>query len=234
MLTALIVDDERLARVALRAVLEDRGRMKVAAEVPDVASAVRWLSDNRVDVVFLDIELAGNTGFELFERMLGLPPVVFVTAYDQFAVRAFEVEALDYLLKPVAPEDIDRVMLRLERRSVAAVRVTPNVTDRLRIGTSTEEHFCRFEDIIKITAAGDFTEVTVDKQDRTVLSSTSMGSWENLLPSQTFTRIHRSCIVNREAVVELRRRANGWQVVLVTGDILPVSRRMARVVRKQW
>ena len=117
-LRALIVDDERLARLALRSLLEERPDVTVVGEADSVVAARQRVAELKPDVVFLDVHMPGGSGFELFREGLAAK-VVFCTAYEQFAVRAFEVNALDYLVKPVGPEQIDRALSRLPREVLA-------------------------------------------------------------------------------------------------------------------
>lgn len=224
MLTALLVDDDRLARVALRSSLEESALVAVVAESADIDTAARWLARHEVDIVFLDIDLRGRSGFELFEVPVRAA-VVFVTAYDAFAVKAFEVDALDYLLKPVAPDDVARVVERFRRHRPMAGLVP--------VGTASSVRLVPMVEIQMVTAAGDYTEVQLDNGD-VVLSSSSMGSWERRLPAHAFQRVHRRHIVNGAVVEALRRRGGRWQIVLRSGAVIPVSRRMVSAVKVRW
>ena len=114
-LRAYLADDEPLALKRLARLIEETGRFEIAASATDPEAAVEFLSRERVDVLFLDIEMPGMNGFELLARLPRQPAVIFTTAFDQYALRAFEVNAIDYLLKPVEPEQLDRAIRKLER-----------------------------------------------------------------------------------------------------------------------
>src|SRR5262245_41158698 len=112
-LRAVIIDDERLARNEMRSLLAEHPQVEVVAEAADVASGVAMLNAHHPDVLFLDIKLGRESGFDLLERLGSTPKVVFITAYDQYALRAFEINALDYLLKPVNPVRLKKTIRRL-------------------------------------------------------------------------------------------------------------------------
>ena len=115
MLRAYIVDDERLAVKRLTRLLDATGRVEIAGSTTDPEAALAFLQSNAVDVVFLDVQMPGLTGFELLERLDRQPLVVFTTAYDRYAIDAFEVNSIDYLLKPIEPERLDRALEKIER-----------------------------------------------------------------------------------------------------------------------
>src|SRR6185312_11295066 len=122
---ALIVDDERLARKELMKLLEDHPSIEVVGEAMNAEEANNMVNDLNPDLLFLDIQMPGKTGFQLLEELDAVPLVVFTTAYDEFALKAFEVNALDYLLKPIQPERLSETIAKLsekERAKIAAVR----------------------------------------------------------------------------------------------------------------
>src|SRR5438552_7673214 len=115
MLRAYIVDDERLAVKRLTRLLDATGRVEIAGSTTDPEAALAFLQSNAVDVVFLDVQMPGLTGFELLERLESHPLVIFTTAYDQYALNAFSVNSIDYLLKPIEADRLDRALDKLER-----------------------------------------------------------------------------------------------------------------------
>ena len=233
MLKAMIVDDERLARVALRGLLEERGDVEVVAEADGVASARRQLEQLEraaPDVIFLDVQMPGGAGFELLAGGGLVPKVIFCTAYESYAVRAFEVNALDYLVKPVGPEQIERALRRLQApqaRSGGPLTLGDLVSLR-------EAHSLRFapvREIVWVQAADDYSEVHL-AQGAPALVDVTLRKWEERLPARDFVRIHRSSLVNLHHVAEVRFDDGQGQLVLRDGSPpLLVSRRMGRELR---
>lgn len=233
MIRALIVDDERLARVALRNVLEERGDVEVVGEADSVGAAREKLQALAPDVVFLDVQMPGGSGFELFKDEVRAK-VVFCTAYEQYAVRAFEVNALDYLVKPVAPEQVDRAL----RRLVRPAEMQPDVSEPLEaddlvaLRETRGLRFTKVRDITYIQAADDYSEVRL-VDGATALVNVPLRRWEARLPAADFVRIHRSSLVNLRHVEEVQHVDGRFQVVLRGGPALAVSRRMASELKQR-
>lgn len=228
-LTAVIVDDERLARAEMRALLAEHPEVRVIGEADSVESAAELVNGRRPDVVFLDIQLVGASGFDLMERLDGDVAVVFVTAYDQHAVRAFEVNALDYLLKPVTPERLAAAIDRLEVSTPAPAAGEPlRYDDRLFLRLDDRMAFLRVDSIKYIAAAGDYSYVHGVNGARHLVKK-PLKEWESRLPANHFLRIHRSTIVNLEYVERLEPWSNySYRVYLKAVDEpLVMSRRYA-------
>ena len=190
----LIVDDEPLARQAIRRLLVGHPQAEIVGEAETLAEARIAIERRAPDLVFLDIELGGDgDGFELLATLERPPLVVFVTAYAEHAVEAFAVDAVDYLLKPVAPERLAESLARAERElgrvdsrrrsSVIALRTPKQVV------------LARPEDIAALRADGDFTHVLVAGQAAVMIWRT-LGHFEGLLPSPPFLRLSRSLMIN--------------------------------------
>ncbi len=234
-LRALIVDDERLARLALRSLLEERPDVTVVGEADSVVAARQRVAELKPDVVFLDVHMPGGSGFELFREGLAAK-VVFCTAYEQFAVRAFEVNALDYLVKPVGPEQIDRALSRLQvapTANGAPAATPPNdaalaLDDLVSLREAHTLRFTRVRDVTHIQAADDYSEVHL-VAGLAALVDVTLRRWELRLPASDFVRIHRSTLVNLHHVAEVRHADGHWQVVLQgVAEPLVVSRRVGR------
>jgi two-component system, LytTR family, response regulator len=226
---ALIVDDERLARVALRRLLEERGDVEVVGEAEGVAVARARIAELAPDLVFLDVQMPGGSGFELFQGGLA-PKVIFCTAYEQYAVRAFEVNALDYLVKPVAPEQLERALRRVSGTSPVAPEARLSREDLVALRDSQSLRFAKVDDITHIQAADDYSEVHL-REGAPALVDVTLREWESRLPPADFVRIHRSSMVNLRHVQEVRHIDTHWEVVLRSGRTLDVSRRMASELR---
>jgi DNA-binding LytR/AlgR family response regulator len=228
-LRALIVDDEAPARSELRYLLAAQPDVEVVGEAATAREAVELARRVRYDVVFLDVELPGATGLDaapLVRERRDPPAVVFVTAHAEYAVEAFAVEAFDYLLKPVDPDRLARVLDRLRERtrdSVGAVEKVPVVGGgRTELLDHDQIHF--------VQAEGDYSRVHT--YDRSYLSTASLGELQERLGSR-FARIHRSYIVNLGKVVGVRSTSDRFRLQL--GDAakteLDVARRQSREVR---
>jgi two-component system LytT family response regulator len=230
-LTAVVVDDERLARRDLIAMLAKHANIVVVGEADDVRSAARQIARLSPDVVFLDIQMPGESGFDLLEKADVRAHVVFVTAYDEYAVRAFEVNALDYLLKPVSPDRLARSIERLvsAERSPEPGTGKLHYEDSLFIRLDSRMKFLKVSSIVAITAAGDYTEVlTADKGRH--LADKPMSEWQARLPAAGFCRIHRSAIVNLAYVERVEETSRYSYNVHLRGQSrpLPMSRRYAK------
>ncbi|MGE0041874.1 MAG: LytR/AlgR family response regulator transcription factor [Vicinamibacterales bacterium] len=236
---ALIVDDEPLARENLRLLLEAAPGVTVAGECRSGREAVAAARELAPDVVFLDVRMPGLDGFGVVEQLGGAaaPLVVFVTAHDVHAVKAFEAEAVDYLLKPFDDERfaraLARVRERLAARAVPALGGAPDqpagYAERLIIREVGRIRFVRVADLDWIEAEGVYCRLHAG--DRSDLLRSSMDGLEAVLDPAVFARIHRSAIVRIDRIAELRPGDHGDHLVrLRTGAELTLSRRRRQVL----
>ncbi len=227
---AIIIDDERLARREMRRLLAEFDEIAVAGEAENLAEALELIEREKPQIVFLDIQLGSENGFELLEKTDRDFRLVFVTAFDAYAIRAFEVNALDYLLKPVNPE---RLAKAIERINAEAVDEKSDLRrfefdDRIFLEIGNRSVFLKVSEISHINSSGDYSEIfTIDK--RKFLLEKSLREWEARLPEKHFLRIHRQTIINLEEIVEIETWFNRtFQVRLKSfGAPLAVSRRYA-------
>jgi len=236
----LIVDDETLARERLRQLLQDEPEIELLGECADGTEAVEVIQRQSPDLIFLDIQMPELDGFGVLQAMTSTPApvVVFVTAHDKFALRAFEVHAADYLLKPFDRERfkkaLARAMDRVKHREGAAQQAQAAVLaelkppsrplERLAVKTSGKVIFVKLEDVDYIESAHNYVEVHVDKQSH--LLRETLNSIEARLPAEKFVRISRSVIVHIERVKELQPLFYGeYAVTLHNGTRLTLSRR---------
>jgi two-component system LytT family response regulator len=238
-LRTIVVDDERLARQKIRTLLAKEADVEIVRECGNGDEAVAAIRQERPDLVFLDVQMPGMDGFSVV-RALGAEitsTIVFVTAHEQYALRAFEVHALDYLLKP-----FDRARLRLAverarhqlgsgdhhscaRRIAAMVRDLgqSDYTDRLTIRLNNRVFFVRTEEIDWIEAADNYA--CVHHGSRSHLVRETMAALESTLDPKRFARIHRSAIVNVDRIEEIRTMVHGDHVVVLRdGKELPFGR----------
>jgi len=236
---AIIVDDERLARRELRAMLEEShaSAVRVVGEAASVRTAAELVRTCDADVVFLDVQLAGESGLELLSLLDPSVMVVFVTAFDQYAVRAFEVNALDYLLKPVAPARLARAVERLGRPNddLAGPPGEPKLDyqDRLFLRLDDRMGFVKVADIVAIGADGDYSVVRLSG-GRTHRARKSLREWASRLPENSFARVHRSTIVNLEFVERVEEWSHFSYRLYLRGmaDPVTMSRRYAGQLRR--
>jgi two-component system, LytTR family, response regulator len=231
---AIIVDDERLARRELRSMLDAYSEIEIAGEADSVGKALELIWKVKPDVVFLDIQMPGETGFELLEKVDVAFKTIFVTAFDAHAIRAFEVNALDYLLKPINPERLARAIHRLNAQGEATSSSSSSPArkleyeDRLFIEAGERSVFLKLSQIKCICGAGDYTEVYTADGKRTLVLK-PLKEWEERLPEKYFSRIHRSTIINLEFVEKMENWFNrSYRIYLrQTSEPFVMSRRYA-------
>lgn len=225
---SVIVDDERLARQRIRRMLSDTPDFEVLAEFENSRQALEFLEENAADLLFLDVQMPGLDGFALLEA-LGperMPVVIFVTAYDEYALRAFEVHAFDYLLKPFDQPRFEKALERARQHLGAESRNNERLLNllnelkhrnrepaRFAIKTPGRVFFVRQEDIDWMEAADNYVNLHVGSE--THLIRETMNSLEQRLDPRRFLRIHRSTIVNADRIKELRPWFHGEYVVLL-------------------
>lgn len=234
---ALIIDDERLARQDLATLLAQHSDIDVVAEVASLAEAIPHIQAGIPDVIFLDIQLRGESGFELFKKTAITCPVVFVTAFDQYAMRAFEVNSLDYLLKPIQAPRLAESLRRLRQHRASAPEANPaalSLGDLFFYEINRQAQFFRIGGIVYIEALGGYCHVMTEHEAAPLLVARGIGEWERLLPAEHFVRIHRSYIVHVAFVERLERLpAYTYAAHLKTQEEpIPVSRRRGVALRR--
>jgi two-component system LytT family response regulator len=237
---ALIVEDERISRERLRELLDQIEWIECVGEAADGIAAVRMIDELRPDLVFLDIEMPGMTGIEVLSRITHDPAIVFTTAYDRYAVTAFELEALDYLLKPFGAK---RLAATLERVKKALDGGETSVGERARAALESREPFSRIfvrdrgriipiavDGIDRLEAEDDY--VGVHSGGKRYLVYLTMSEFEARLDPQRFVRIHRSHIVNLDKVAAFLPEDGGrLSIEMKDGTKLSASRTRARELR---
>lgn len=238
MLRALLIDDEPPARDLLRQLLAAHSAsVGIVGEARSVADAAEKCARLRPDLLFLDVQMPREDGFALLPRLTPpLPAIVFVTAYDEFAVRAFDVNAVDYLLKPVAP---DRLARALARAAAPPSPEDPSAAAPLQTGDTL---FLRTEQSLRTVPVTSVTHIEAEENytrihladGSTVLLRRTMNEWETVLPAALFIRVERSLIVNRTAVhrVDVVSRDVAQVRVLGHRDPLVLARRASLRLRQ--
>jgi len=219
----LIADDEPAARRGVRQLLAAYPGFAIAGEARNGAEVLASLDTLRPDLLFLDVQMPGGDGFDVIRRRTPdrMPVLVFLTAYDQFAVRAFEAQALDYLVKPVTEARFAATM----KRVVKTLRSTPEEEERpIVVTTAKGATVVRVRDIDWIESADNYARIWTG--GRSYLLRESMRDLERRVGDRGFVRAHRRALVRVTAVREMRTTAAGLVAVLAGGASIPVSRRM--------
>ncbi len=222
MLRVVIVDDEPLAIRALRRLLAAHADVTIVGTAEDLPGAIATIRATRPDLVLLDIELGRGNGFDVLAGLTPAPGIIFVTAHTRYAVEAFAVAAVDYLLKPVRPERLAESLARISR---AAPRRQP-LTLRMPGRTVVTEP----QDIVALTAEGDFTRVQLAGQESLMILR-SLTQFEEALPHPPFERISRSMILNLERVRNVASRGRDRTLVVLEGLELPLPLGRAAALR---
>lgn len=225
-LRAIVVDDEAPAREVMRQMLTAHPNVKLVGEASSPAAAVELFLDMRPDVVFLDVQMPQGDGFSILPKLQPLPAIIFVTAYEEYAVRAFEVNAIDYLLKPVRGERLSQALHRVVHlpRATPTRRYVPE--DRIFLESDTEMRVVFIAEVSGIDAEGNYSRVHVT-DGSSVFMRRSMAEWDALLPMPMFVRVNRSLFLNRRSVEKVEVESRDKVVVHVQGFTTPeiLSRR---------
>jgi two-component system LytT family response regulator len=243
--TCLIIDDEKLARELLHEYLENFPEIEIVGDAANGTEAVAMIDKLKPELIFLDVQMPGMTGFEVLDDIDHEPYVIFTTAYDQYAIQAFEKNAVDYLLKPLDVERfkiaVDRALKRKKMEagdlenllgSLRPVRERTSYESHVFVQKSEKLYSLPVEEILHLEASGDYTIITT-KNDQFV-SSSGIGKLEEIMNPDRFIRVHRSTIVNINYLKEIERHFNGGMVVkMQSGKSFPVSRTYAKQIRKR-
>ena len=228
---ALIVDDEPLARQLLREYLSIHHDIEVVAECGNGFDALKCVTELEPDLLFLDIQMPKLDGFEVLELIDPGPAVIFVTAYDQYAMRAFDAHAVDYLLKPFGADRFEKALERAKARlgertlpiEMAAARPASERPQRIVVKDGTRVHVIPLEKLDYVEAQDDY--VALHSGGKTFLKQQPIGSLESALDPARFIRVHRSAIVNLERVARIEPYGKESRLaILHDGARIPVSR----------
>lgn len=229
---ALLIDDERLARQELKNLLAPFSEIQIVGEANNAETAIESIKQLKPDVIFLDIQMPGKNGFELLEEISGVPEIIFVTAYDEYAIRAFEINALDYLLKPVQAsrlaETVKKIFNKehfdkLDGREQTHVL---NDDDQVFVKDGEKCWFVKLTDIRLFESEGNYVRVYFDKNRPLILRS--LNNLDERLNNRTFFRASRKHIINLKWVDSIENWFNGGLMVkLRNGEQVEISRRQA-------
>ncbi|MGG2025236.1 LytTR family transcriptional regulator DNA-binding domain-containing protein [Gottfriedia sp. S16(2024)] len=240
MLKALIVDDEPLARDELAYLLKRSKEVEIVGETDSIRSTLELLQIQEVDVVFLDIQLADESGLELAQKLQDLthqPAIVFATAFDEYALNAFDLHAIDYILKPFDEIRIQKTIEKLAKLSMKPIKTevkkNPPLLKQDKLAISVDERILliTFEEIIYIFTQEGKTSVVTDKM--TYRLNEPLINLERKLQNTSFTRVHRSYIVNLDKIIEIQPWFNStYNLIMYDGEKVPVSRTYTKELKQ--
>lgn len=225
-ITVMIIDDERNARQEIRRLLADYSSFEIIAEAANAAEAVIQIRQLQPDLLFLDIQMPEKTGFELLEELDEVPEVIFFTAYDQYAVKAFEISALDYLMKPVRTERFNKA---IEQAREKLFKKAP--PKRIFVKDRNQYHFISWDKVFLIESMDNYARLFFE--DQQVLFKSSLNELEKKSDGLLFIRINRAQIVNLNYITKVSTLLNGrLKLTLHTEQILEVSGRQTVKFKK--
>ena len=229
---AIIIDDERLARTELRKLLQDYPEVEVVDEAANADEGINKIDTLQPDLVFLDIQMPGKTGFDMLAELERAPHVIFTTAYDEYALKAFEVNALDYLLKPIEPKRLADAMQKLHVAETKENHVIPEnfnqsiltEADQVFVKDGERCWFVKLSDIRLFESVGNYAKVFFASNKPLILKS--LNALEERLDPKTFFRANRKHIVNLRMIEKIEPYFNGGLLLeLKGGEKIEVSRR---------
>ena len=233
MIKAIIIDDERLARNELKKLLTDFPEIEVIAEAANAAEGVEKIDSLNPDLIFLDIQMPGKTGFDMLAELERTPNVIFTTAYDEYALKAFEVNALDYLLKPVEPKRLADALQKLQveedkepisDHNISVNRSILNEHDQVFVKDGERCWFVKLSDIRLFESVGNYAKVYFGPNKPLILKS--LNALEERLDEKVFFRANRKHIVNLRLIEKIEPYFNGGLLLeMKGGEKIEVSRR---------
>ncbi len=233
----IIADDEKAGRTLIKEYLQDYPELVLVAEVNNGVDAITEINRFKPDLIFLDIQMPGKTGFEVLTFLEELPDIIFSTAYDEYALKAFEVHAVDYLLKPYTKERFKLAVDRLNGDNQKLGNLTESLMlekttypSRVLVQHNRKLITISVDDIDWVEAFGDYSKLHVDNQ--VFLSNFGITDLEGRLDPKKFLRVHRSSIINLDKVKELNKYGKSYDVTLLNGEVVRVSRGYMDALKK--
>lgn len=233
----VIVDDESAGRKLIKEYLSDYASYFLVGEANNGIDAVKIINEFKPDLVFLDIQMPGLDGFEVLEYLENIPQIIFSTAFDSYALKAFEVHAVDYLLKPYTEErfkvalskiefNFDKMQLVVENLKANSA----NYPNKILVQTSKKLVTIATKDIYRIEAFGDYSKIFT--KDQSFLSNFGISVIETKLNPEIFLRVHRSSIININYVKEANKNLTAYDIILINDDTVRVSRGYLHVLKR--
>src|SRR5690606_1809700 len=231
MIRTLIIDDEPLAIELVREYLSSYPAFEIVATCQNGFEGIKAIQEHQPDLIFLDVQMPKITGFEMLELLDDPPAVIFTTAYDEYALKAFEAHALDYLLKPFSKERFAKALSKYQKQGggneqseiIRGVKDLGGLAQRVVLRVKNEIKIIPFHDIRYLEANDDY--VNIYTHEGRFLKNKTLSSFEALLDPASFIRIHRSYIVRVNGITKIEPYEKGSHVLqLKTGETLPISK----------
>ena len=233
----ILIDDEVPARVLLRKYIGRHPSLHIVGECKNGEEAIDIINSLQPDLAFLDIQMPGKSGFEVLQEIEYFPRIIFSTAYDEYALQAFNVNAVDYLLKPYTQERFEQALQKAldTNKNKNLQQLTESITplsypERILVDQGNRLISLLLKDIIWLEAEGDYTKIHTDRQ--TFLSNKGISELEQRLNPKHFQRVHRSAIIALQAIQEVYKDPSGPQIILKNKVQIKVSRSYVEVFRK--
>jgi len=230
---AIIVDDERLARNELKSLLSEFSNIEIVEECDSAESAIVAVDKLKPDVVFLDIHMPGKDGFGVLEELDYMPHVIFITAYDEYAIKAFDVNALDYLLKPIQPERLKEAIEKVKEEELETVLKSDKLglNNQVFVKDGDRCWFVNLSDVPLFESEGNYVRVYFDNNKPLILKS--LNNLANKLDENVFFRANRKFIINLNWIEKIESWFNGGLMVkLKNGEQVEISRRQASKLKE--
>lgn len=231
MLKVILIDDERLARSELKRLLQDFPDIEVIGEAANASEGIEKIESLNPDLIFLDIQMPGKTGFDMLLELEKAPHVIFVTAYDEYAIKAFDVNALDYLMKPVEPKRLADALLKVKQKDEEEIlsynnRGILHENDQVFVKDGERCWFVKLSEVRLFESVGNYAKVFFGTNKPLILKS--LNALEERLDEKVFFRANRKHIINLRMIEKIEPYFNGGLLLdLIGGEKIEVSRRQA-------
>lgn len=231
MLKVILIDDERLARNELRRMLSEFSDVEIVGEAANASEGIEKIETLNPDLIFLDIQMPGKTGFDMLSQLDKAPHVIFVTAYDEYALKAFEVNALDYLMKPVEPQRLAEALLKVRQKNEEEISSYNNrgilsENDQVFVKDGERCWFVKLSEVRLFESVGNYAKVFFGTNKPLILKS--LNALEERLDEKVFFRANRKHIINLRLIQKIEPYFNGGLLLdLAGGEKIEVSRRQA-------
>jgi two-component system LytT family response regulator len=232
MMNVILIDDEPLSRDVVKAYLQDYPQVRVVQECNDGFEGIKAIQNEKPDLIFLDIQMPKINGFEMLELIEQPPAVIFITAFDDYAIKAFEANAIDYLLKPFSADRFAKAMQKFldknspvvqTREVLEAMAVTPDQSSRMVVKTGNRIKIIQHHEVLFLEADDDYVKIVT--QEGAFLKNKTMSFYEQVLDPKQFVRVHRSYILHIGQVTRIDPyQKESYLAVLRDGKQIPVSK----------
>jgi two-component system, LytTR family, response regulator len=234
----IIVDDEAAGRTLINQYLKEHENLILIDEANNGVDAVKIINEFKPDIVFMDIQMPGLTGFEVLKHLEEIPQIIFSTAYDKYALEAFEVHAVDYLLKPYTRERFNAAIQKLRSTDnlsfvkplAESIINTKTYPEKILVNQNQKLVAVTVSNIVYITAERDYSELVTHGQKH--LSNFGISVLEQKLDPQKFIRVHRSAIINIDFIKEIQKNLNSYDIIMQNGHVVRVSRSYMENIKK--